>query len=239
MKQTAISTIRQTQINGNSYPSRYAEVGTYILNGGHYGFLHAMGSGEIGSQFSVDSSGYTYIGGNKEVWVEVNDSGRFVVTLTGTNSSSEMIKVAYNSSATSGNKRRLYFPHSYSNDLNSGRSVKITDTGLVNTNSSSRKYKHDITYDIKEELNPQKLYNLKIAQFKYNEDHIVGYNRGRDLIGIIAEDIDEVYHLGAYHESNGSPEDWDERILIPAMLKLIQEQHEEIEKIKLQLEQKE
>ena len=239
IKQTAISTIRQAQISGGSYPSKYAEVGTYIMNGYHYGFLNAMGSGSIGSQVSVGSDGYTYIGGNKEVWVETTDSGKFVVTLTGDNSSSEMIKVAYNSSANSGNKRRLYFPHSYSNDLNSGRSVKITDTGLVNTNSSSRKYKHDITYVIKEELNPQKLYNLKIAQFKYNEDHIVGYNRGRDLIGIIAEDIDEVYHLGAYHESNGSPEDWDERILIPAMLKLIQEQHEEIEKIKLQLEHKE
>ena len=144
-----------------------------------------------------------------------------------------------NSSASSGYKWRLYFPHSYGNDLNSGRSVKITDTGLVNTNSSSLKYKHDITYSIKEELNPQKLYDLKIAQFKFNDEHIEGYNKGRDLIGIIAEDIDEIYHIGAYHESDGTPEDWDERILIPAMLKLIQEQHEEIEKIKLQLEQKE
>jgi hypothetical protein len=139
------------------------------------------------------------------------------------------------SSATNSPKWRVYFPHSYGADFNSGRSVKLSDSGLLNTNSSSRKYKHDIVYDIKEELNPRQLYNLKIAQFKFNDEHIEGYNKGRDLIGIIAEDIDEIYHIGAYHESDGTPEDWDERILIPAMLKLIQEQHEEIEKLKSHL----
>lgn len=234
IKQTAISTIRKTQIGKGSYPSKYAQVGTYILNGGHHGFLEAWGSGSIGSQVSVGSDGYTYIAGNKGVTIETSSSGDFIVAMSGTNDYYEMIKV-HNYSSGNSPKWRVYFPHSYNADFNDGRAVKLNSNGLLNTNSSSRRYKHDIVYDIKEELNPQKLYNLKIAQFKFNADHIEGYNKGRDLIGIIAEDIDEVYHIGAYHESDGTPEDWDERILIPAMLKLIQEQHEEIEKLKSHL----
>lgn len=236
-KQIAISTLTSTQTAASSWPSKYALFNTYVINGMHIVGMEAWGSGsgEIGSQVYCDSDGSTYIAGNKGIDVEVGSSSDFVVVMSSSSSYYEMIKVHNYSNAASGNKWRVYFPHSYGNNINSGRSVKLTEAGALNTNSSSRKHKKDIVYEIKEELNPQKLYDLPIAQFKFKDEYIEGYNVGKDLIGIIAEDIDKIYHFGAYHETDGTPADWDERILIPAMLKLIQEQHQEIEKIKSKL----
>lgn len=233
-KQVAISTMRSNQLASGSYPSKFAQIGTYIVNGYHIAIMNAQ-NGTANAEVAVDSEGTLTLSGDNGIEAFMNNTKKFVLYA----GDYEMIKSSYNSSATSGNKHRVYFPTSYGNNINSGRAVKLTETGCLNTNSSSRKYKYDITYDIKDELNPQQLYKLKIAQFKFKPEYIEGYNAGKDLIGIIAEDIDEIYHYGAYHESDGTPEDWDERILIPAMLKLIQEQHEEIEKIKSQLEQKE
>lgn len=233
-KQVALSTIRSSQLNTGSYPSKYAQMGTYIVNGLHVASMHAVGTGAINAGVDCGSDGWLYLSGDQGIEMFMGSTKHYILYA----GDYEMIKVAYNSSASSGNKHRVYFPTSYGNNINSGRAVKLTENGCLNTNSSSRKYKYDITYDIKDELNPQQLYKLKIAQFKFKPEYIEGYNKGKDLIGIIAEDIDEIYHYGAYHESDGTPEDWDERILVPAMLKLIQEQHEEIEKIKSQLELK-
>ena len=229
-KQVAISTMRSSQLASGSYPSKYAEMGTYILNGYHIAIMDAW-NGTTGSQVVCDSDGTLVLGGDNGIEAFMNNTKKFVLYA----GDYEMIKVSYNSSASSGNKHRVYFPTSYGNNINDGRAVKLNSNGCLNTNSSSRKYKRDIKYDIDEELNPQQLYNLKIAQFKFKPEYIEGYNSDRYLIGIIAEDIDEVYHVGAYHEPDGTPEDWDERTLIPAMLKLIQEQHEEIEHIKSEL----
>lgn len=111
------------------------------------------------------------------------------------------------------------------------------------TNTSSRRYKTEIK-DIKDEnLNPENLYKLKIRQFKYKTDYFSNkkderYNK--NLIGFIAEEVADIFPVAADYETdkNGNKyvENWNEKYIIPAMLKLIQDQHIEIEELKKRVE---
>lgn len=116
----------------------------------------------------------------------------------------------------------------------SGSQLRISEQGMFYTYaSSSKKYKYDITDQISESLDPQKLYALPVIQFKY-KDNYLGKNDqryGKDIIGFLAEDVYEIYPIACNLKDN-EPEVPEYNMLIAPMLKLIQEQHEEIEKLK-------
>ena len=99
--------------------------------------------------------------------------------------------------------------------------------------SSSRKYKEDITEDIPDSMNPDKLYEIPVKAFKYKKGylHEGDRNEGRDRIGLIVEDVAEIYPDAVNYDENGEPEMWNNQILIPAMLKLIQEQNQRLRKL--------
>ena len=120
----------------------------------------------------------------------------------------------------------------------SNRRMKYNSSGLtVNGNavayqsSSSRRYKHDITDDISADLDAHKLYDLRMVQFAFNDDHQPQYDdmRGKTVPGFIAEEVEEVYPAATIHDEEGRVESWDERRIIPGMLKLIQEQKAQID----------
>lgn len=77
------------------------------------------------------------------------------------------------------------------------------------------------------------MYDLDIVQFQYNEDYLDKDDQrfGKDIIGFLAEDVNEIYPI-ACNLKNGEPEVPEYNMLIAPMLKLIQEQHEEIESLK-------
>ena len=104
--------------------------------------------------------------------------------------------------------------------------------------SSSKRYKKDIKAVENTELDPHRLYDISVVQFKFNDDYFPEddpyYDNPYDVVGFIAEDVQAHYPI-AVTESNEGVENWDARYLIPPMLKLIQEQHEEIEKLKVML----
>lgn len=109
-----------------------------------------------------------------------------------------------------------------------------TAIGAQAAGSSSIRYKHDIKLLSDELLNAHRLYELPVKQFVFNDDFDrlqYADMKGQTLPGFIAEDIAEIYPSAVIHK-DGEIESWDERRIIPAMLKLIQEQHEEIEKLK-------
>ena len=111
----------------------------------------------------------------------------------------------------------------------------IQGSGLLSTtSSSSKRYKHDIVPVQNYELDPHRLYNVGVMQYKYNLDHIDALDQryDTDVIGFIAEDIYEKYPIAAEISPTGTIENWNTRYMIPPMLKLIQEQHEEIEQMK-------
>ena len=121
-----------------------------------------------------------------------------------------------------------------------GTAVRVNDNGtLFSLSSSSMRYKEEITCQLSEELNPERLYDLNVWQYKYREGHLdKGDQRyGKTHIGLLAEDVKQHYPIAANFNEDGDVEDWSERYLIPPMLKLIQMQHAEIEAIKAELEE--
>ncbi len=116
------------------------------------------------------------------------------------------------------------------------------DNGYIykSTTGSSKRYKHDITTELDEKLDPYNLYNLDIVQFKYNKDFI---DDGEALhIGFIAEDVEKVYPVATEYsepdeDGNTTVENWFPREIIPAMLKLIQEQKKQIDSLEERISQ--
>lgn len=105
---------------------------------------------------------------------------------------------------------------------------------LATSATSSRRYKHDIADISKEELNPERLYNLPVRQFIYNLDYIEPDDQryGETVCGFIAEEVEKIYPVACEYNANSTPENWDIRYIIPPMLALIQNQHKEIEQLK-------
>ena len=108
---------------------------------------------------------------------------------------------------------------------------------LAIASGSSRRFKHDIAPIYNADLDPHRLYDIGVCQYKYNLDYIdeddQRYNQ--DVVGFIAEDIYEKYPVAADIGMFGTVEDWNIRFMLPPMLKLIQEQHDEINTLKASL----
>lgn len=51
-------------------------------------------------------------------------------------------------------------------------------------------------------------------------------------IGLIAEEVQEIYPIAADEDEEGNAIGWNEKLLLPAMLKLIQEQKAEIDELR-------
>ena len=104
--------------------------------------------------------------------------------------------------------------------------------------SSSRDKKTDISYDIEDEFDPHKLYDLKVATFRWKEEYQDNgaWDADKKQIGFIAEDVHDAYYVGAIHDTTGKTIDWSHRTIIPAMLALIQEQNERIKVLERRIE---
>lgn len=117
-------------------------------------------------------------------------------------------------------------------NLRINNSVRTIDGNTIQVTSSSKRYKHDITDEICEELDPHRLYDLKMKQFVYNDDHEPPYAcmKGKTVSGFIAEDVDEIYPAAVIkNPETGEIESWSEAQIIAPMLSLIQEQKQQID----------
>ena len=95
--------------------------------------------------------------------------------------------------------------------------------------SSSKRYK-DIGSDISEQ-EIEEWYNIEPLWAKYKEGYLVEWdeNEGRYIPMFIAEDV-EKYFPEATRHANGLVEDWNERIMIPAMFAMIKSQKEQLDR---------
>ena len=69
------------------------------------------------------------------------------------------------------------------------------------------------------------LYNLPIKQFKY-KDNVISETDARyeqNILGFIAEDVAEIYEPAVQYDEKGQVEMWNAQVIIPAILKLIQD----------------
>lgn len=125
--------------------------------------------------------------------------------------------------------------------VSSGNDVIIKDGNFCIKSSSSKRYKHNIqkiNSNSEDKLDPHKLYDVDVVTFKYNNDYLHPSDQryNTEIPGFIAEDIHEKYPIACNLDKDGNPEMWDIHVMFPATLKLIQEQHEEIEQLKQRIE---
>ena len=108
--------------------------------------------------------------------------------------------------------------------------------GLYRSTASSRKWKNNINL-ISGDLNPNKLLNLPVRQFKFNDDYLLQEDQryGKLVPGFIAEELFEIYPIATELDGEGNPMDWNSRLMLPPMLKLIQDQAAKIEDLEQRL----
>lgn len=121
----------------------------------------------------------------------------------------------------------------------------LTTAGIcyyANEASSSRKIKRDIEPIKDEGIDPVKLYDAEVVQFRYKDEYLDkdDPNKGVLLPGFIVEDLEKIYSA-AVQKDEENPEEsknwtWSPYKLIPPMLKLIQDQKQEIDGLRAELD---
>lgn len=130
---------------------------------------------------------------------------------------------------------RVQCKPTYDNTVSYATNMFVGNTGIYTrtTKTSSKIVKHDIKPVKNCDLDPKKLYEARVVQFKYNQEDVKldesDCRYGKDLIGFIIEDLNEKYPIVVDRPSDNVKEwTWNEQYMIPAMLKLIQDQKKEI-----------
>ena len=111
---------------------------------------------------------------------------------------------------------------------------RSTNSGIVGTDSSSERYKNSIADVTDEMLDPHRLYDLPVRQFKWNEGHFdesENYNYDTLNIGFIAEEVAEFYPYATVLSKDKEIESWEVRRILPGMLALIQDQKKMIDNL--------
>lgn len=139
------------------------------------------------------------------------------------------------------NTGNIYLGGIYNNTSTSAANMFINSNEMVyRSSSSSRRYKTDIQDIQSEVLKPEKLYDLPVREFKYKEGYLSTEDIRVDTLvpGFIAEEVAEVYPIACEYTDDNKPENWNIKFIIPAMLKLIQDQKIEIDALKEQINNK-
>ena len=116
--------------------------------------------------------------------------------------------------------------------LSSGNYLRIHDNLVYMSSSSSKRYKI-LGASLPEEF-IENLYNIEPIMARYKEGYLA---KGDERVGVefpmfIAEDVDKYFPLAVDHNTDGLPENWNERIMIPAMFAMIKSQKEQLERQK-------
>ena len=112
--------------------------------------------------------------------------------------------------------------------------VFVSTTGALHTTTkSSRRWKHDIT-NFENVFDYRDLYKLPVRSFIYNLDKVSEDDPryGVETPGFVAEEVFDTIPIAAdMSEDKTQVDNWNDRIMIPYMVKAIQEQHKEIMKL--------
>lgn len=94
--------------------------------------------------------------------------------------------------------------------------------------SSSKRYKDHVSDMTIEEA--EKILNIPVIWFKYKKGYLdeSDWLNGKQLPGFYAEDVYDIFPEATQLNEAGEPEDWNFRVMIPAMMKVIQDQNERI-----------
>lgn len=152
-------------------------------------------------------------------------SGRLTTNLLTVDSTSTM-----NGDVNLATNRELRVQFAYDTTTANAATVWISSTGQFRrSTASSERYKTDIVNLIDvPELNPTALYDLPVRAFRFKEGYLPETDDRFGVLvpGFIAEEMDAVYPAATDYTEG--IETWNDRMVIPAMLALIQEQNARI-----------
>ncbi len=122
---------------------------------------------------------------------------------------------------------QIYAPNTLAG---SGQTLCLSSGGFIKKSSSSKRYKKHVSF-IKD-TDVKKLYELRPVYFNYKEGILDDDDEDchRTIPGFYAELVDKYFPEAVVHDGKGRVEDWDVRKLVPAMLKLIQLQKEQLDR---------
>lgn len=105
---------------------------------------------------------------------------------------------------------------------------------LAYLSSSSKRYKDHICSMDSEEA--EKIYNIPVVWFQYKDGYLDPDDRcvGRPIPGFYAEDVAEIMPIVARYV-DGIPEDWNERMLMPYIVKAMQAMKVQMDNMQLEL----
>jgi hypothetical protein len=198
-------------------------IGGFTLDGGSLfsGNLTLSSSGTItGGNSSTLFYGFVNVGGGFPTGdrFQVNGTSNFNGTLTGLD-----IRAIGD-----------LFAAGHSTTSNAANGFIVTTGGrILRSTASSERYKENIV-DLAQvpELDPKKLLDLPVRAFTYKENELSETDdRYQQMIpGFIAEEVDAIYPVAADYVDG--PESWNDRVIVPALLSLVQDLYKEIQTIK-------
>lgn len=128
----------------------------------------------------------------------------------------------------------------YSRTYTGAANMYVTSSGTFGrSTASSERYKKDIENVSSQELDPYKILNIPVRQYRYNEGNIPVDGKPEDLyIGLVAEEVAKEYPIAAEYTEDGQVEMWNIKMLFPALLKIVQDQQKKIEALEEQINNK-
>jgi Chaperone of endosialidase len=217
----------------------------YASSGSFTGSITST-SGSIGG-FTIDPTGFsspsyswsltstgTLSGGNS------NTLYYGYVNIGGGSSSGQRLYVTGNSAfvgdhISTGNittQGYFYTPYHLTTSSAANGYVNASTGVIARSTASSQRYKEDIVnlVDVSD-LDPKKLYDLPVRAFRYKAEYLDPKDDrfGVLMPGFIAEEVDAIYPIAADYLDGA--ESWNDRMLVPAMLALIQDLNSRITKL--------
>lgn len=216
---------------------KYNELGwsnIYIGNASEtYNGLRMIQSGKSLNMCGRDANGRFIFGNTESIMYYVNKSVDTTTTGTafkftsGNNDTSNNTSSVWLFGEADETSRHigsfLVYNRTYSNAAN----MYVTQNGVFGrATSSSQRYKRDI---VLADINDLKgLYDLPIKKFKYKNDYLALDDELYDkyLYGFIVEDLEDILPCAVQHKNEDGttlPEMWNSNIIVPSLLKLIQD----------------
>jgi hypothetical protein len=164
----------------------------------------------------------------------VNSSGNMTtvgsITATGAITTSSNISTSGSGTITAAGE---LYAAGHQTTANAANGYVFTTGGrIARSTASSARYKENIVDLLSvPELDPKKLLKLPVRAFTYKEGELPETDdRYQTLIpGFIAEEVDAIYPIAADYVDGA--ESWNDRIIVPALLSLVQDLYKRVEEL--------
>lgn len=215
----------------------------YIGNAsGAYNGLRIIVGGTNENLCGRDEDGRYIFGNNGSIMyyrakaVDTTTTGNAFKVTSGNDTASNNTSSIWLFGAADATSRHIGSYLAYNRTYSSAANMVVTSNGIFGrSTSSSERYKEDIT--VADLSCFSELYNLPVKKFKYKPGYLCGEDErcGQYLYGFVVEDLVSVLPCAVEHITNEAgesvPEMWNSNIIVPALLKLIQDLNSRVKEL--------